>query len=493
MPEIQTRARSSFAKGPVAFLLVVFLASRVLAWYAGVRYDTSLLPWGWHMPDLPWLVQDLWRTVWHWHASPPLFHVLVGGLLLVGGNAALAAFYGLLGLVLTFSIQALLGRVGLAPWPAALLTALFITSPACLLYEQWCFYTYPVTVLLTFGTLMVHDWLATGERRWAWAGFGALAALALTMALFHLFWLLVIAGLAVRLARRLGVAGGRVAIGTSVAIVLGWYLKNLVMFGTFGASSWLGMCLAHTTVFQIPEAQRQAYVREGRLGSLSLTPMFEDLSHYRGLYTARPVTGQVVLDAERKSNGTLNFNHRNYLPVSRAFLGESFKALRVEPLRYLKSVTIGLLLYLRPADDYGFLHPNRWVLRPYPEAWDVVFNGSLAPLYTPPRSRDELRLRWEDLPAFAAVMLSRLAWWLVIAMPLLGVWAWRAGRTGGARGALLHFIVANLLIVLVIGCTIEQGENNRFRFATDPLLLTLFGAWLADKLRDRTRSSADEA
>ncbi|MEB3223905.1 MAG: hypothetical protein VKS61_17660 [Candidatus Sericytochromatia bacterium] len=455
-------------------LLAVVAASRLLGWWMGLRLDVTNLVHGWHLLDPAWLQGDLLRSVWHLHATPPGLHLAVGGVLKAFGEAGLAPAFWLQGAVLAVALWGLLGALGLRPWPAAGLAGLFVVSPACLLYEHWLFYTYPVTVLLVVGAWAFHAWLASGRVRLAWLCWGSLAAISLTMAAFHLVWLVALGAWGYVAARRQGVDGwgSRLAFLVPTSLVVAWYLKNLVLFGVFGPSSWLGMNLSRVTIREIPLARRVVHVREGRLGPITLRPEFCGVATYAGLYPPVPPTGVPALDATEKAGGAPNLNHRDVVAISRAFAAEVPRAFWLEPARWGRSVVLAQVWYFSPAADFPFPGDNRRLLAPWEGPFDAALNGCLRPYVTPaPPDAGVVR----RLP-------GQVAWWLVVATPLLLLWGTRRAGPSTPRAATLGLLVACVVFVWALGF-IEQGENNRFRFATDPLLLALLGAWLAARRR----------
>ncbi|MEB3330567.1 MAG: hypothetical protein VKQ33_15180 [Candidatus Sericytochromatia bacterium] len=453
-------------------LLLLVLASRLGCWWLGVRLDVTNLLHGWHLLEPAWLTADLLRSVWHLHATPPLLNLGIGVVLKVAGPAALAPAFWALGGLLTVALLALLRGLGLGAWSAAGLTALFMLSPACLLYEHWLFYTYPVTLLLVAGTWAFHRWLQTGRVGLAWLSGASFAAASLTMAAFHLLWLLAVSWWGLLAARRQGLEGWgvRLAFGLPAALVAGWYLKNLLLFGVFGPSSWLGMNLSRVTLREIPLARREAYVAAGRLGPVALKPAFEGVEAYAGLYEPTPPTGVPALDACRKASGAPNMNHRDVVPIARAFQAEVPRALALEPGRWVRSVALAQAVYFQPASDFPFPGANPRLLRPWAEFYEAAFGGCWRPWLGPAAREAGLGER----------AVRRAAWWLVVATPLLVLWALRRAGPGTPRGATLGLAVGCVVFVWALGF-IEQGENNRFRFATDPLLLALLAAWLAER------------
>jgi hypothetical protein len=451
-------------------LLAAVVTSRGLGWWLGLRLDTTNLLHGWHLLDPAWLTHDLLRSVWHLHATPPGLHLALGALLKVGGMAALTPAFWAVGGLLAVALHALMRRLGAGGWAAAGLTGLFMLSPACLLYEHWLFYTYPVTLLLVVGAWSFHAWLGTRHIGLAWLCGISMAAVSLTMAAFHLAWYVAVALWAWLAARRQGADrwAVRMAFAVPGAVVLAWYVKNMLVFGVFGPSSWMGMNLSRVTIREIPLAQRAAHVAAGRLGPIALHAEFQPVEAYAGLYTPLPATGVPALDAPRKASGAPNMNHRDVVPVARAYMTEVPRALWLEPGRWGRSVALAQAAYFLPASDFPFPGENPRLLRAWREPFEAAFNGCLRP--------------WLGVPPQDAGLLGhaarRVAWWLVLATPLLGAWAWRRSGLGTPTAATLGLLVGCVLFVWALGF-IEQGENNRFRFATDPLLLAVLAAWLA--------------
>ena len=72
----------------------------------------------------------------------------------------------------------------------------------------------------------------------------------------------------------------------------------------------------------------------------------------------------------------------------------------------------------------------------------------------------------------------------VDARPLLVLYALRLssshGRSGLDRGqrVLIVYLCFNIVYVAFVGNAFEMGENNRFRFVTDPMHIVLLGLFV---------------
>ncbi len=207
------------------------------------------MPWYWQFLDVEILRGDLLRGVYYQHSQPPLFNLFLGFGLKLGGDASAVWFqtsFLALGLALTLALHALMRRLGVAPLPALLATVFFAVSPSAILYENSLFYTYPIAVIMGLAALAFARFASRGRTIDAALLFSLLAAAALTRSIFHLAWLLLAVGFVVLVhpgsrRRLVGIALLPVLLASAV------YAKNWVHFGSFSASSWVGMSLAKLT------------------------------------------------------------------------------------------------------------------------------------------------------------------------------------------------------------------------------------------------------
>lgn len=475
-------------RAPVAWVVIGFLATRVLAWAAGVRFDASMVPWGWHFLDTGELTRDYLGSLWRLHAQPPLLNAAVGAVLLLAPGAFDLVFHaGFLALGLAFAVggHALLVRLGVGPWLAAAAVLAFVASPASILYEHWLFYTHPEAVLVALSALALHRFADAGRRRDAAAFFAALAALALLRSLYHLGLLVLIA--AALLACYRHDPGRRRAIAQAcvlpIALVFALYAKNAVAFGAFGASTWMGMSFERMSVVQAGPERLRELVAAGRLSPLATYGGFRPLEDYPPAWREAPATGHAVLDAPRKANGSPNFNHLAYVRIGEQLLADGKAVLAEDPKLWLKAEVQAYAGYFRPASMYHFLAPNAQWIRGWREAYETVANGRV------------LRPEWlggGSSPYGRKIrkVLVDTGLWLLVGLPALVAYgalaAWRAWRRGPAdrpRAVTLTYMVAMVLFTTGVGNALEIGENHRFRFAVDFFFVAFLALWLATRFK----------
>ncbi len=466
------RRRRNITHLTVAMLL--FVASRAAFFLAGVYFDASPLLFFHQFIDPHLLRTDLLVSVYWFHAQPPLFNLYVGLVLKAFGTHSIVAFavsYLILGGTLTATLVLLMRRLGVDSLLATVLTVLFVASPASILYENWLFTTYPIAVLLALAALFVHRFATSGRTVDATIAFSAMAVVALMRPLYHLLWIavsLVLLFAALPASRRRALLAGAVV---PLALVLGLYARNAIAFGDFSASSWLGMNMARITTMNIPPSQRSQMVRSRELSPVAMIPPFSPLSDYLPLMTDTMHSPIPVLGDEVKSTSYPNFNNLNYLVISHAYFDDAIHVITTRPGVYVEGIGTAWLNYFIPASDYWFQNPNRRSIYWY----DRIVNwasGQVVPRDDIARSGGFWHIAFSKLLACGLVLIVVITASIVFGI-VESIRRWKSGSSDRAWISTVAWISFTILFASVVGNMLDTGENNRFRFELDPMILTL--------------------
>jgi hypothetical protein len=315
------------------------------------------------------------------------------------------------------------------------------------------------------------NFLETEGFWWGFGFTGLLACLCLTWAIFHLFWMIAVIALIAafyRDRRRLLLIGF-----VPVLVVAGWYARNEILFGSFGASSWAGMNLSHVTFLSPLTSQpvREELVTEGKLSPYPVVEAFRPIENYQGLLSIPPARGIPVLDEQLKSTEAVNFNHSFYIGLSNRMAGEAINFIKAHPGLYLTSVKQGFWIYFHSSSDY-LLIKERPTLT-LETWWDRIFYGQLKTY------EGDFKNRWKDDPGY-------VGWLLVITYAAAIFQGWKIvfnrDRYPRDIAGVAAFMTFTILYFTVAANFLDLGENNRFRFAIDPLVLVLFGAFLQNTI-----------
>ena len=476
---------------PLALLVLTFILSRVFYWSAlGVRFDIEPLGYYLQYVDPVLRKTSLTESVYHLHGQPPLFNFFLGLVLkFFPGNEA-AAYHGIYlvcGLVIVVSLFELMTELGVRHAIAAAVIFLFMVSPVTLLYENWLFYTYPVTAILTLSVLLLYRFARYGRSPDAFLLFCTLAVICLTRGIFHIFWIFLIVGTSWMMwkERRRAIL---VTALIPVASVLLVYIKNFMLFGVLSTGQLYQQTnLSMMTVNRIPQSQRHALIKQNLLSVVSLIPVYgTQLSDYEKFLPERPESGIAVLDQEVKSTGVSNWHNRRYLDVGELYGRNGMSVLKNYPFTYIDSVIQNFINYFKPA-------------------------GYTFPFYR--TDYENTNRMHSSLGVFNLITTGQLTragpgWLLVIGFPILaGFGGIRITRWIGKRrkmpdsnerrmfdaaGITLAYCLFNILYVAAITIIFSSDDHNRYRFIVSPmycLLLALFLTELLDKSKTRSRAS----
>ena len=421
----------------------------------------------------------LFESLFYLHSQPPLFNLFLGIVLkLYPQNPAplFQAIYLLLGAALTCAVLLLQLRLGVRKPVALALSLLFAVSPSLILYSNWLFYSLPVAVLLCLAALLLHEFVATRRGRCGFGFLFALALVCLTRSSFHLAFLLIVAAALFFLTPDTRKKTLLAAI-LPLLLVVGLYAKNLAIFGRFSASSWLGMNLWEVVTDQLPRADLKELVVAGKLSPVALVPRYSDVAAYPAAYREPSRHNVPALTQPVKSTDVANYNNITYARVSDAYLRDAAYLILHRPAGFAKGLLKSWFAYFKSNTDYVLLEPNRSRIGFWNRAYDAAFYGRIPFDF----SRTGILKTTSPRGHFPYLFLF-------IGLPVLFVFGARLALTrtselDRAQRITLAFILFTIIYSALVGNLIEAGENNRFRFETDPLSLVLLGLALTRLLR----------
>lgn len=432
------------------WFLVAFAVSRIAFWLAGLRFDAGHVGQMMHFVDVGLLRERLWESVVHLQGQPPLMSLVMGTILKVSGDHFPAVMHGFnlaIGVLIGWTMIRLLSRFGFNGAAATTAAVAFSLLPACLAYENYWFFSYPLTWLLLL--LCERSVAAAQEDTFtAWSGlFFVAAALVLLKNVFHPLWMVALVALGIRTCSR----SRRVLLAACLplVLVLAWPVKNAIVFGTPDTASWVGFGLARKTWHRLPLQERISLAQKGVLDPVTAVPIYGDVATFGHVVPAPPPSGIPILDRETKESGWTNFHHAVYGPASRRMRDEALRLIKEHPGDYLDDVARTCGVLFQPAGD--------WlpVAVPYEQ-----IHGWAGPI---------------DAVLHAEVLLPLRPWGvLVVCVVVLALPAcWRALRHPRRRSPEDRFLalaVGLMLWVFGLGVFLDTDETMRLRFITDGVL-----------------------
>jgi hypothetical protein len=478
---LQITSPDRFARHANALIVCSFLLSRLIYYWAGVRFQTKIVWNNFQFIDVALFRDRMWESLYYFHMQPPLMNAITGILvksLPESYPLAMHILYMAIGLASALLIYRLMLLLNVGEGLALGLTIAFTVSPAVVLSENFPMYEYVMMMLLLASSLVLCR-LITKPGFWpSLAFFSLLAALAWIRALYHLYFLVAFCALVVWFVRTKRVA---VLAGSIVPLlsVLALYIKNLLVFGIFGASSWLGFNMAVVTVHQLSMDERNVLIESGKLAPIARVEAGGPAPTYLPYIEPIVPTGIPVLDEFVKSNGQPNTNSMPFLKAAPLYRTASKQVMQAYPRAYIRSVLIAWFCYFRPSTDFFQYDDLRRPIYRFDRLVNMVIFGQLreAP-------GQELRALKESGHTVSLVLYTGI--FLMILFPVLLVWSgvliWRGchgkSLTRPQLGMLL-FITGNIVLIMMTTNLLSSFENNRYRFPTDCLYLILLGTLLA--------------
>ncbi len=462
----------------VAGLVVLYVASRIGFHLAGVRFDDGSLQWFYQILDPELLRKNLAQSVFYQHCQPPAFNVFLGLTLKLFGESARTAFtvlYGLMAFAACLGTLTLLRGLGVRRLIALPLVCLMMICPTLVIYENWLFYDLPVLVMLVAAAVGLQQWSGSLKLRWLGVFVVALAAICLTRSFFHLAYLAMIGGCLTVVA-----AGHRRRLALAVLVAFAatstLYAKNLVVFGKFAGSTWLGMTLSEMTTYGLSQTERQMLVDGGAISEISLlwpfTPLDEFPREYR---TTAGFDGIEVLTEPFKSTGKPNYNHVAYIGIADQYFKDAIALVRHRPRAYLTALAKAWYHYLRPASRENLVADNRAALGWYDDGWNTVFYGHVPLPYRMNRKQAEVFV------LLAVGLVTGFATAVFLAVSRRARAQWMTPQ----RRIVLWFMLLTVVYVTIVGTLLESGENFRFRFYVGPFYLCFFAMAMEAAFRPR--------
>lgn len=463
-------------KNPCLLLAAMFAASRIVYVLIGLKFDAATIGNFWHYIDPALLKEELLHSVWYLHSQPPLYNLALGIGLKLWGTAG--AYYHIIHLLMGLAVTLLLFdisvKLGVKKQIAFFISALYLISPSFILYENILFYTFPLAFLLILSMWLLLRFSQSASPFFVHLFFWSLAAIMLIRSMFHLVWFLAIvaANLVIRPADRRRIVAAALL---PFLIVLSIYVKNGILFGEFGTSSWFGMNLARISTFQFPEQKREELAKES-MPLANIRP-FSSLDRYAD-YIEFDSTGIPVLDQQTQSTGAVNLHNINYIRISRMYKKDAMHTIVHYPSAYLKGVAKAFYAYISPPSEWPPLEANAAKLGAWHSTWNSLVYGRLQ---NTPSNDNEPRS-----PLYPLLRASML---VIIGMPILFLFGakrfWNFLPKRNDLAMVLFYLLFNILYVTVMGNLFDAGENNRFRFLIESHLVILFGLFISNLIHKK--------
>ncbi|MBN1680548.1 MAG: hypothetical protein JW966_09665 [Anaerolineae bacterium] len=439
------------------------------------RYSISMASYDW---DMLWqtiptqaLRHDLLENLFYFHANPPLYNTYAAVFFRLFYPDHMTALHlgnivlGSLSVGLIFFISYHLS----SNWVLAAFTALVVAfHPGLIILEAYPLYT----LLAMFLVVLCVSWIVFYQRHkklwYLYAFLTTLNVLVLTRSLYHpvliLFGIVFAAYLAVTQWRRLLIVGSLISL-----ITVFWLVKNGVVFGFVGTSSWTGANIWRVVRARYSAEELQSFVDEGMIEPFHTNRRTLLLPSDYKEYGFDEVSDIEALNRDDRHN-------INIVAASKTYMDASLNVIKHDPSHFLGNIILAYNRYSCPSIDLKYLQDNvvrlhrfHKTLYRFTQAEDAV--SCTVPIVDEPVCSANFFV----IPLVIAASTLFLLGQLIASR-------WRLRAVIQDHAALL-VTVAFILYTTVVGSAAEYGENNRFKFMIEPLLWLLVLLWTYKLLR----------
>ncbi len=457
----------------ILFLVLSFIISRLILYIIGVRFDASPLNWFYQFLDPVDLKNNLCRSIFYLHIQPPLFNLFLGLVLKIVPDNVEYVFmiiYSLVGLLMVLLLFKLLTELKISSFFTILLCLFFMMSPPIILFENWLFYDYFVSFLLLLASYLLYKYINKDSWLYIFLFFLCLGLIILTRAIFHLIWFLIILiGLLSSYRNSLK----KIFLSSLIPLVfvIGFYLKNYIIFKQFTLSSWFGMNLIKMT-WTIPLDKIANLIQYKKISDIAVLLPFEEPEVYLQYANFDTITNIQALDRKYKTTGAINFNNIGYISVSQKYYTTAKYLITRFPQYYLVSVAKSFYAYLKPCSDSTILKGNnRSAIYPWVNFYEYyLLGGFLEKLWHTTYTNRSGQRKTIHLN-FLYILLPLICGWGIIIL----IEGERLAKITKAQKYLLAFIMFNIFYITIVSNLAETGENMRYRFLLLPYTYILLG------------------
>jgi hypothetical protein len=438
----------------------------VVAWMYRLTGQVSILAdparntwnWFWQTAPMELLIDRPLETVWYFHAQPPLFNVVGAILGIIFYPYHLEALYTLnifLGTLIVIMLTYIVYWETDNKFFALLIGCFFAFFPAIFVYEAYILYTIHIVFFITLYVFWMALYKRTRQDKFLFFAFGTLITLVLYRSFFHPIVLLFTLPLLLFYAHeRIKALGVFAVLLTPVIIIL---LKNYLLFGFIGTSSWSGMNLYKIAIARYsPEALTQL-VDDNILDAMvvDVSP-FRIPSQYRD-YGFEDESSIPILSLD-------NRNNINYPAISDVYFENALALIMHNPSHYLETIVNGYGIYVKPSARFKHTNINARAINLH----ELIYSKPLH--YTT-----------IDIKGYRiSVMMILIPFPLLVCSLYLFVRCnWKLScwvgqiRSNPLEVTLFLFIAYGL----IVGNMLEYSENDRFKFLTE-LHIIVFSAIL---------------
>jgi hypothetical protein len=387
-----------------------------------------------------------------------------------------------IGLLIPLVFYSILISMGIKRILALVATIVFMLNPTLVLYENLLYYTYFEAFLILLSIFFILRWVIDKKLYNLLLFWISILCLGMIRSLFQPVFFIA-ASLILALYLRYGFNEKKLAWNfflSSFAAILPMFLlclKNLILFGFFGTSSWAGMSLWIKTNGYSQE-ELKGFHAKGVISSIAIRAEFMPFKPINNFYSEDnnlkniPCHHSSDCD-ELKTNGKPNFNHIGYVYVSKQLWKDSMSLIFLNPSLFVLYTAGSYCITLWHSSDsvHALFENNMSVVENLENIYRFLNFGFMGVV-----NKYSNKGQWARTIVITAFIL------FIYAGASVNIFRKNNFISPGVKFVCLFCILIHSYAIIV-SSVIEFGENNRFRFPVDPAFLILIAGNIVMRMK----------
>jgi hypothetical protein len=454
-------------------IVLVFILSRLIFIFNGGAFVAKPLAFAMQYLDPLLLKSDLLKSLFYLHSQPPIFNLFLGTVIKISEITSLSyqLLFNTAGAVISLSFYGILIYLGMNWIICLFITMVFILNPTLILYEHLLYYSYFEVLFVSLALFLLIRWCRDKKFPDVLLFWTALLCLGMIRSVFHPIFILATSvcltaylwfWIKEKRCAKVLFLSSLLALAPLSALCL----KNTLVFGFFGTSSWEGMNLWTKVNGFVPEQLEELRDR-GIISPLAvkaeLRAFQQPIGNYFSEFELKNIPCHHPADCNQfKSTDYPNFNHSGYVYLSKQLFKDSLALITYEPSQFA-FYTLGsysLTLWHSSDSVHALFENNMEVVKKLEKIYRFLYFGFLGV---------ESKL---DERMWGRTIIITILFMIVYISTLINLFR-RDDR--GLTGTKLFCLFCLIIhaYTLTVSSVIEFGENNRFRFPVDMAFLAL--------------------
>lgn len=440
----------------------IFCAHLLFSFYCFFFLKLSFVQewdWFWQHISIKYLLSAPFTNIFYMHSQPPLHNLLYAGLLKFfypHQDTALKIFHSIASAaIIAISVYLIFELIENKILRIISATAIFL-NPAFFLYENYPLYSINSAFLSILSFFFFFKYEKSEKKNLFYLSlfFITITSLLLYRSAFHFLFAFLAVFIVFLSTEKKYFFRIAVLFILTVLPAFMWNLKNYYLYGFFGSSSWLGLNMNKCITSLMTRGEKK-FINS----SLGLNPAVTQMQHFYNM----PYPYQ-KFGFNKKSNipflNDNNWHNINAPEISALYYKETKKIIFNLPRRYLATCLRSFELFSHPSFTYAHLENNKNRLGIYPDVYNNIFyfdNYFIKKIF--------------DIDIYPISFLMPI---LIFTFAIIYFAQYFKRIIKPDYYYTFLYVATFIFYYFIVTNILEYGENNRFRFTAESMIILIF-------------------